>query len=177
MTTRVRWATLAAAVGAALSMTVISPAASAQGSRPAAVIKKVVFTGTAKAPVITITGSGFGTKPTPNPKISPAKAGAKYHSACDTQPLQGNGKDGSDYGPKALGVGWGPQAPSGYSAGVYVPGSYLDCIGLVVGSYTATKVVLHLGCQYVLYSPITAGDRYLIEVAGTTTSGTVANPA
>jgi len=139
----------------------------------AAVIKTVAFTGKSNAPVITITGSGFAKKPSPDPKISPAKAGAKYHSACDTQPLQGNGKDGSDYGPTALGVGWGTSVPTGYSAGVYVPGSYLDCIGLVVKSYTATKVVLQLGCQYALYTPIKAGDDYLMQIAGVTRTGKV----
>jgi hypothetical protein len=134
----------------------------------------VVFSGTQSAPVILITGSGFGTKPTHDPKVSPARAGIKYHSACDTQPLQGNHKDGFDYGPTALGVGWGSSAPTGYSAGVYVSGSYLDCIGVVVRSYMPDKVVLRLGCQYALYPQIIAGDRYLIQVAGATKSGIVA---
>ena len=146
-------ALLVAAIGAVLAIGAVQPSVAHASTGAAGVIKKVVFTGTSTAPVITITGSGFGTKPTPDPQISPAKAGAKYHSACKAQPLQGNGKDGRDYGPTALGLGWGASAPSGYNAGVYVPGSYLDCIGFVVKSYTSTKVVLHLGCQYAALRP------------------------
>lgn len=172
---RSRWATLAVAVGAVLTIPLVQPVAAQAATAPgAAVIKNVVFTGSSTAPIITISGSGFGSKPNPDPNISPATAGAKYHSACNTQPLEGNGKDGRDYGATALGVGWGTSVPSGYSAGVYVPGSYLDCIGLVVTSYTSTKVVLHPGCQYALYGRITAGDDYLIQVAGVTRSGKVA---
>jgi hypothetical protein len=171
-----RWTTLAVAVSCTLAIALVPVAASAQGSpAPAAVvISKVVFTGTSTAPVITITGSGFGTKPAPNPKISPAKAGAKFHSTCNTQPLQGNGNDGHDFGPTALGVGWGTSGPDQSSAGVYVPGSYLDCVGLIVVRYTTTKVVLHLGCQYALYTPIAAGDDYQVQVAGVTRTGIVA---
>ena len=139
-----------------------------------AVISRVAFGGTAASPTITITGSKFGTRPKANPKISPAKAGAKYHSACYRQTLQGNGNDGSDYGQKALGIGWGTSTPSGYSAGVYVSGSYLDCIGLILQSYTPTRIVLHLGCQYPLYSQIVNGDRFVVQVRGVTKSGTVA---
>jgi hypothetical protein len=136
-------------------------------------ISRVVFSGTSDEPVVTISGSGFGAKPPADPAISPAKAGRKYDSTCRTQPLQGNGKDGRDFGATALGVGWGTSAPSGYSAGVYVPGSYLDCIGLIVERYSATKIVLVPGCQYRLYSPITSGDDYLVEVKGTTHRGRV----
>jgi hypothetical protein len=170
-----RWMALAVAVSAILTIPLVqlgTPRASATSAAP--MIKKVVFTGSSTTPVITVTGSGFAAKPAADPNISPAKAGDKYDSECNTQPLQGNGKDGRDYGPTALGVGWGASVPTGYSAGVYVSGSYLDCIGLVVTSYTATKVVLHLGCQYALYTPLTAGDHYLVQVAGVTKSGTVA---
>jgi hypothetical protein len=139
-------------------------------------VNKVVFTGSAASPVITITGTGFGKRPPADPKISPAKAGKKYHSACYRQTLQGNGKDGSDFGPSALGIGWGSSPPTGYSAGVWVPNSYLDCVGLLVTKYSPTKVVMKPGCQYALYGRIASGDDFLIEVDGTTHSGVVAYP-
>jgi hypothetical protein len=139
-------------------------------------ITKVAFAGSSVAPVITITGSGFGNKPLADPRISPATAGGKYRSACYTQHVQGNGKDGNDFGPIALGVGWGSKPSKGYNAGVYVPGSYLDCIGIVIESYSSTKIVVQLGCQYVLYGRVAAGDYFLVEVGGHTSSGRVAYP-
>jgi hypothetical protein len=129
-------------------------------------ISAVRFTGTVKKPTITITGSGFGSKPTPNLPISPDKAGRHYHAACATQRVAGNGKDGHDYKASDLGMNWGAQRPHGYKAGVYVRGSYIDCIGLIIVKYTNTKVVLRPGCQYALYRRMKEGDAALISVNG-----------
>jgi hypothetical protein len=170
-----RWTTACAtAAGVALLVAAALPSTLAQASTAAtASITRVTFSGSATSPVITVTGKALGAKPKPDPNLSPAKAGKKYDSACDKQPLQGNGKDGFDFGATALGVGWGTTAPTGYSAGAYVAGEYLDCIGLVITSYSPTKIVLHLGCQYALYSQLAAGDRFLVQVDGVTKSGTV----
>jgi hypothetical protein len=142
----------------------------ASGSTASAVkITKVTFTGSSTAPVITVTGSGFGTRPTKDPNGSPAKASA----GCRKQPLAGNGKDGSDYGPSGLGLGWGTARPSGYNAGAYVADEYLDCIGVEIRSYTSTKIVFSLGCQYALYSPAKAHEDFLIQVHGATKRGVI----
>jgi hypothetical protein len=135
----------------------------------AAKITKVTFSGTSAAPVITVTGSGFGTRPAKDPEGSPAKASA----GCRSQPLEGNRNDGSDYGPSGLGLGWGTSRGSGYNAGVDVPHKYLDCIGVEIRSYTSTKVVFSLGCQYVLYSPAKAHENFLVQVHGATKRGVI----
>jgi hypothetical protein len=129
-------------------------------------ITSVVFTGSTKHPTITIKGSGFGKKPHPNLPIAPYKAGSKYQSACSRQRVVSKTHDGHDYSARALGVGWSKAKPTGYGAGVYVPGSYLDCIGLRIVSYSATKVVLRPGTQYALYPAIKPGEKALIAVNG-----------
>jgi hypothetical protein len=129
-------------------------------------ITSVVFTGSAKHPTITIKGGGFGKKPKPNLPIAPYKAGAKYDSACSRQRVVSKTHDGHDYSKHALGIGWSKTKPTGYGAGVYVPGSYVDCIGLRIVSYSATKVVLRPGTQYALYPGIKSGEHALIAVNG-----------
>jgi hypothetical protein len=176
MSGSIRWTRLSSiAAGVALVASAGLPGTLAHAGTPTAgpSITRVSFSGTATSPVITITGKALGAKPKPDPNLSPAKAGKKYGAACNKQPLQGNGKDGFDFGATALGVGWGTTAPTGYSAGTYVAGEYLDCIGLVISSYSSTKIVLHPGCQYALYSQLAAGDKFLVQVKGVTKSGTV----
>jgi hypothetical protein len=135
-------------------------------------IDSVSFEGTATRPKVVVTGSGFGSFPAADPLICPAKAGAKYGSRCNAQSLAGNKRDGNDYGATTLGLRW--DAPSGnVSAGIYVPGSYLDCIGVVIASWSATTVVFGLGCQYALYDKAMAGANYRLQLLDTLVSGTI----
>lgn len=158
-------------IGGVVLSALLAPVAFASKAS-AAKITKVTFTGTAAAPVITVTGTGFGTRPAADPNTSPARASV----GCRRQPLAGNKKDGSDYGPTGLGLGWGTSPPSGYNAGVNVPGHYLDCIGIEIRSYTPTKIVFTLGCQYALYSPAKAHENFLVQVQGTTKKGIISYP-
>ena len=150
---------------------ILTPAASA-ATTAGAKITNVTFTGTATAPVVTVTGTGFGARPGADPKGSPALASV----GCRRQPLAGNKKDGFDYGPTGLSLGWGKSPPSGYNAGANVAGRYLDCIGIQISSYTATKIVFSLGCQYALYGPAKEHQDFLIQVRGTTKKGIISYP-
>ena len=158
-------------IGAVVVSAALAPVASAS-TVSGAKITKATFTGTAAAPVVTVTGTGFGTRPAPDPNGSPARASV----GCRRQPLAGNKKDGSDYGPTGLGLGWGKSAPSGYSAGTDVPGHYLDCIGVEIRSYSSTKIVFTLGCQYALYGAAKAHEDFLVQVHGTTKKGVISYP-
>jgi len=158
-------------IGAAVASAALAPFASAS-ARAGVTITKVSFTGTVAAPVITVTGTGFGTKPAEDPSGSPARATA----GCRSQRLAGNKKDGFDYGPTGLSIGWGISPPSGYNAGADVAGRYLDCIGVEIESYTPTKVVFSLGCQYALYSPARAQEDFLVQVRGATKKGVISYP-
>jgi hypothetical protein len=155
-------------IGGVFLAAVLAPIASAS-TVFGAKITKVTFTGTATAPVITVTGTGFGTKPAPDPNGSPARASA----GCRKQPLAGNKKDGSDYGATGLGLGWGTSQPSGYAAGTDVAGKYLDCIGIEIRSYSPTKIVFTLGCQYALYGPAKAHQDFLVQVHGASKRGII----
>ena len=42
---------------------------------------------------------------------------------------------------------------------------YLDCVGLVVKSYTATEIVAGLGCEYPYYARIASGIKVTVEFA------------
>jgi len=158
-------------IGGVILTAILAPAASA-ATMSGVRIAKVTFTGTATAPVVTVTGTGFGARPGADPKGSPASASV----GCRRQPLVGNKKDGSDYGPTGLSLGWGKSPPSGYNAGANVAGRYLDCIGIQITSYTATKIVFSLGCQYALYGPAKAHENFLVQVHGTTKKGIISYP-
>jgi hypothetical protein len=159
------------AVAATLAVTLVTGVLAGSASahpiaKGSAQITKVTFSGSPKNPTITISGSGFGHRPSPNLPIPPYSAAKKYNSDCSKQRVAGNGKDGHDYAARSLGVGWSPQAPHGFSAGVYVPGQYLDCIGLKIIKYTPSRVVLRMGCQYKLYPKVKGGEKALVSVNG-----------
>jgi hypothetical protein len=135
-------------------------------------IGSVAFEGSATDPEIVVVGSGFGSVPGPDPAICPAKAGARYDSRCDAQTLAGNKRDGNDYGATTLGLRW-TSSSRNFSAGIYVAGSYLDCIGVVIKSWSPTTVVFGLGCQYALYDPAASGGQYRLQLRGDTRSGTI----
>ena len=167
-------ATMGLAVATLAAASVDVSVATAAASHPASShVTSVSFHGSAHHPEIVIRGHGFGSKPKPNLPISPEHAGAKYNAGCSTQKVVGNGNDGRDYSKHRLGVGWGKTAPHGFNAGVYVPGSYLDCIGLKVVSYSSTRVVLRPGCQYAHYAKLKVGDKFWISVNGAHARGTV----
>jgi alpha-tubulin suppressor-like RCC1 family protein len=114
------------------------------------VVTAVTFTGSVSSPTLTIVGSGFGTK---------ASLGSAS-SACDS---------GKTYGTK-LSVA---DTTEGWSAG-----HHGDCVGLIVSSYTNTKVVLSFGSDYghlavgTGVALLSGGDSYTVSVLGATLSDT-----
>jgi hypothetical protein len=113
-------------------------------------VTSVTFTGTPSNPTITINGSNFGTQPAPNPST----------------PLNCVPGDTSfDYGTSLL----FNDSTRGWTAG-----QTGDCIGLVVSSYTSTKIVYQFGADYANFGQVTAGDAYKLTLWTATHKGTVA---
>jgi hypothetical protein len=165
--------TLAAVANCAATGAAVRPATV---SAHPATIRSVAIRGSASAPRVVVVGSNFGSTPAPNPPICPAKTSAAYHFGCDHQLFNSNKPDGFDYGPTTVGLGWGASL-SQFSAGEYSPGAYLDCIGVVIDSWSPTRVVFSLGSQYALYTPLKPGAKYVAEVRGSQIGGIVHYPA
>jgi hypothetical protein len=116
-------------------------------TQPPVTISSVVFKGKPSSPKVTVTGSGFGTKP----------AGSL---PC------GKAKDGMDFGSNGL---WLSDTTVGFTAG-----QVGDCVGLTPSTYTATKIVMKLGSYYKKhFSAFATGDAFTVTVLGTSFSGTV----
>lgn len=109
-------------------------------------ISALKVTGKPASPVVTVTGKGFGTAPAPDPSVS---------TSCPT----GN----YTYAPGQLQF---------ILTGEWTAGETGDCIGLVIKTWTATKVVLSFGDDYHYFQPVEAGDPVSIEVKGTTFAAT-----
>ena len=113
------------------------------GSTFAPSISGVTLSGTPAAPTVTVTGSNFGSAaPTATPETCQA------------------GDTGNDYGFGGLEFqdlteGWGA-------------GESGDCIGLLLTSWSSTKVVFTFGNEYANYGPINAGDQIEVTVQGAT---------
>jgi hypothetical protein len=108
-------------------------------------ITSVVFTGSPAAPTVTVTGKNLGTEPAGSP------------AGCNDS--------GQDFGTALFFSEVTQQWTAGQSG---------DCIGLVVSSYTATRIVFTFGSNYNNFGPVTAGDGYSVTGNGATRSGTVA---
>jgi hypothetical protein len=123
------------------------------GSTNAPAISGVTLTGTPAAPTVTVTGSNFGAAPTATPETCNA------------------GDTGNDYGFGGLEFQdlteqWGA-------------GESGDCIGLLLTSWSSTKVVFTFGNEYANYGPMVAGDQIEVTIQGTndTLSATFATAA
>jgi hypothetical protein len=128
----------------------IADAAYASGSTIAA----VSFGGDAASPVVTISGSHFG---------------ATKASLGSPQAAGGCGGSGSDYGNNLYLF----DSTAGWTAG-QGPG---DCIGLLISSYSDTKIVFTLGSSYAsLGYSLNEGDAFELTVLGATRSGTATYP-
>jgi hypothetical protein len=102
-------------------------------------ITSVSFRGGPANPTVTIVGSGFGSRPQPSPSYRPTPPkGTTPPYGCTT-----TGNVGYDYGTKL----WLADLKQGrvWSAGRYRPAlKELDCVGLLLTSYTQTKIVYRL---------------------------------
>jgi hypothetical protein len=133
----------------------LTPAEAAPASPPS--ISGVVFTGNTQAPIITISGFGFGANP---PKAYPAN-----QTSCGTYTDNGDwfGKTGS----------WFLDNTNTWQAG---RGSALkngNCIGVIVTSWTAQQVVFQFGNAYGTFDHWTVDDcdNYVLEIKGSLWGG------
>jgi hypothetical protein len=117
-------------------------------------INNVAVTGAPSAPKLTITGSGFATK---------ANLG-KPQTPCDPNPPAGNG---SDY---AANFSFS-DTTGNWQAGKSSPCAFT---GLVISSYSNTKIVFSFGSTYPTFGALNPGDNYTITLLGATFKAKVA---
>lgn len=130
-------------------------------------VKSVDLTGTTAQPVVTVSGSGFGTRPTPYPSTAP-----EGQSGCPAAPTAG---DGYLYGNKLFLAD--PNTITGFIAGEDAGGQF-DCVGLVIDSWSPSKVVFSLGNLYDKHIPqnyyvLKHGDPFTVYVQGAVGTGSV----
>jgi hypothetical protein len=116
---------------------------------------------------VTVSGTDLGQLPAPNPDYTP-----EGHQLC---PLPPSGDQGYDYGTNLYLY----DTARNWAGGRYRPAlGELDCIGLIVQSFTATKVVFKLGSAYAQYQKqdnylLAEGDGYEVAVNGAVSRGSV----
>jgi len=163
--TPARWrakAALLAAVTAALALATVPAlaASAARASAPRPSIASVSFTGAhgpgVASPVITITGSHFG--------ATPPAGTSDNTTSCGT--FTANGKV---YGNKLYFTD-----DANFEAGFSNSGG-ADCVGIIVVSWSSTKVVLAFGNAYGTFDHwfLTNGDGYALSVKTALWGGTV----
>ncbi len=154
----------AVAIGAAVALIVSTSVAVA---KPAAKITSVTTSGTSAKPEITVKGKGFGRRPAANPKNF--AAGSKANG-CPSVPAA---KAGRLYGTQLYFTDLKAKKGSykNWTAGQFTPGSngFFDCVGLVIDSWSNTKVRFHFGATYGKNFPmnkyfVSNGDRYKVYV-------------
>jgi hypothetical protein len=161
-----RWrptaAVLAAATIAALALATV-PAVAASTARAPVVrpsISSISFSGThgpgVASPTVTVTGSRFGATAPPGT--------SNNTTSCGTYTANGD-----VYGSKLYFT-----ANAHFEAG-YSTSSSADCIGIIVVSWSATKVVLKFGNSYGSFDHwyLTNGDGFAISIKTAIGGGTV----
>lgn len=113
-------------------------------------VSSLALTGSASAPVVTISGTGFGSAPPPG---SPEWDCSGAYT-------------GDVFGDVSLNLS---DTTSGWGAG-----GGGDCLGLTVTSWSATQIVLGFGSDYPNLTAMQVGDGYSFELQGYTFTGTVA---
>ncbi len=111
-------------------------------------ISNVAVSGPPIAPLVTVTGTGFGTTPPPGVPVCGAYTGFDNGSSLSFVDVTGN---------------WG--AGRGYPS---------DCIGITVTSWSDTQIVFGFGSFFIAgrYS-VNTGDNYMLTVKGATKAGAV----
>jgi len=146
----------------------------ADTSRTASTITSVSFTKGSRAPTIVATGHNFGGRPSHDPAYQPQR-----HQGC---PAQSAKTDGHDYGTTFW--FYDTKASHGntpvWRAGRYAGAQELDCIGLVIDTWSASRVSFHFGSQYNQASTSAApstyvlsnGDSFVLRIKNATLRGT-----
>lgn len=120
-------------------------------------ITSVTFTGRSQAPGVIVRGEGFGAKPSFNPAYAP-----ESHQKC---PKQNPALDGYDYKTNLWFADRG--ASSGttriWSAGRFTGPAELDCVGLIIETWTPVKVVFRFGSQYDREATSAAPSTYVLS--------------
>ncbi len=149
-------AVLAGLVGATVPLAGL---ASAKTTAPA--VKHVTFSGSSAKPIITVTGTGFGKKPP-----------TSYSDASNQCGTYGP-KNGFRYGTGGL---WFLDKTGPWRAGKGTANRG-SCIGIVVRSWSPTKIVFRFGIAYGgTLGVLNAGDRYILQVKGSKHHGRVQYP-
>jgi hypothetical protein len=141
-------AMLAVIIGGVLACSGLANAASAGPG-----ISRVKVSGSSAAPRIAVIGHGFGAKP------------PRRHSASNTLCGHYGHKNGYWYGSKGL---WFKDLTHSWSAGRGDSRANGACIGLIVKSWSRTKVVFKFGAAYGSFDhwKVYAGDQFFIELKG-----------
>jgi hypothetical protein len=134
----------AAAVASLALLVAVSGASGAPAAKgSSAKITRVTITGTERNPVITVHGQHLGTRPHPNPTYHPLG----HPPLCPPNPTEPQSAYGFDYGTKLFLVD-STQQPN-WSGGRYRPKlGELDCVGVVVLSFSQAKVVFRFDAAY-----------------------------
>jgi hypothetical protein len=125
-------------------------AASASATNQATSIESVAFHGSAAAPEVVVTGKEFG--------AAPPKAGK---AGCKTT--------GSGYGKLGGKTGVGVINDNG----PWVAGFGKACIGLIINSWSETKIVFHFGSGYASYQNLNSGYHFVLQIEGAFYGGIV----
>ncbi|MGH9069986.1 MAG: hypothetical protein ACRDX8_02165 [Acidimicrobiales bacterium] len=133
-------------------------------------VSAVALTGSIAAPVVTVTGSGFGTRPAPYPATTP-----EGQSGCPSAPAVG---DGFLYANRLFFKD--PDNNTGFIAGEDAGGQF-DCVGIVIDSWSPTKVAFGFGNLYDKQIPqnyyvLSKGDLCTVYVQGAAGSVRVSLP-
>ncbi len=138
-----------------------APALAAEARSEIPSIASISVTGYPKpaSPTLTVRGTAFGSVPTNG--IAPstlANCGPRWAGT------------GLDYGKSNLWMLDTPQSPGHdavWQAGANVTGERGDCLGVVIQSWTGTKIVFRLASTYEIFSRgLAAGDTVCVEVKG-----------
>lgn len=150
--TRLQQSLGVAVVAAALALTAMPGLASAL-PKQATAISGIAFHGShlAPGPEIVITGKEFGTKA---PKGTP--------NTC-------SGATGDGFGNSLGFIEDTRQWVAGYSSS-----SGTACVGIIINSWSPTKIVIHLGSDYAGYGNLEAGDNFVMQVGKAYFGGVVA---
>lgn len=113
-------------------------------------VSSVAITGTLAKPIITVTGTGFGsTPPAPNPATPP-----DGQQGCPTSPTGVPSQEGYLFGTSLYVI---DQAPVGFDAGINSITGEFDCVGLLIDSWSDTQIVIGFGDLYAQNIP---GNHY-----------------
>ena len=152
--------------GIGVSLLVLSPALLTTTDASAASvpsISAVYVSGATSSPTVTVTGQGFGTESA----LGVAQDPVAYFPTGVSNNCNGN--LGNDYGANL----YLQDTSANWNAGEGgTPTANGDQIGLVISSYSDTKIVFTLGSCYSFYR-LSAGDAYTMNVLGAAFSGIV----